>query len=48
MGQCTENGLAILTEEEPDDVYVCEKGTDERAGKHTQIAREVMSFFDGL
>jgi predicted dienelactone hydrolase len=48
MGECTENGLAILKEEEPDDVYVCEKGTEERAGEHREIAVAVIDFFFGL
>jgi predicted dienelactone hydrolase len=48
MGECTENGLAILKEEEPDDVYVCEKGTSERAVEHKQIASQVMNFFESL
>jgi predicted dienelactone hydrolase len=48
MGQCTDKGLAILKEEEPDDVYVCENGTDARATKHVKIAELVMNFFAGL
>jgi predicted dienelactone hydrolase len=48
MGLCTDNGLAILKAEEPDDVYVCENGTDQRAGEHKQIATKVMEFFARL
>lgn len=48
MGRCTDKGLAILKAEEPDDVYVCEKGTDERAAEHKEIASKVMGFFAGL
>jgi predicted dienelactone hydrolase len=48
MGTCTDMGLAILKEEEPDDVYVCEKGTTERAAEHKQIAAQVMEFFADL
>ncbi len=48
MGQCTERGLTILKEEEPDDVYVCENGTTERAREHQEIASSVMTFFAGI
>ena len=45
LGVCTENGLAILKEEEPDDVFVCEEGRDARRAEHAQIASEVAAFF---
>lgn len=48
LGRCTDQGLAILTEEEPQDVYVCENGTNERAAKHHHIAAQVSAFFQGL
>ena len=46
LGLCTENGLAILQEEEPDDVFVCEAGRDERKSEHDQIIREVLAFLN--
>ena len=45
MGECTERGLAILEAEEPEDAYVCERGTDERRGEHAAIVAEVAAFF---
>ncbi|MEM8980728.1 MAG: alpha/beta fold hydrolase [Pseudomonadota bacterium] len=45
LGVCTDMGLAILKEEEPQDAYVCEEGTGERRDEHAQIAREVIAFF---
>lgn len=48
MGTCKDQGLAILKDEEPDDVYVCEKGIEERAGEHKIIAAQVIDFFAGL
>lgn len=48
LGLCTEVGLEILKEEEPDDAFVCEKGRDERMQDHAAIAAAVTTFFDGL
>lgn len=46
LGECTAKGLAILTEEEPEDAFVCENATDARAAKHAKIAAKVAAFFD--
>jgi len=48
LGVCTEVGLEILKDEEPDDAFVCEKGRDERMQDHAAIADAVMAFFGGL
>lgn len=48
LGVCTEQALDILKEEEPDDVYVCEEGTDARRAEHDSIASDVAEFFSGL
>lgn len=48
LGVCTENALEILKEEEPDDVFVCEQGTDARRIEHDEIAQEVADFFSNL
>lgn len=48
LGVCTDNALAILKEEEPEDVFVCEDGTDERRAEHDQTAEDVAAFFAGL
>lgn len=45
LGVCTDQGLAILQEEEPDDAFVCEDGTEERRAEHAMIAAEVIAFF---
>ncbi|WP_420863723.1 alpha/beta hydrolase family protein [Algirhabdus cladophorae] len=47
LGQCTAKGLAILREEEPQDAFVCENGTEPRAAHHAQIAQTVSAFFAG-
>jgi predicted dienelactone hydrolase len=44
LGICTENGLEILREEEPDDVFVCERGTQDRMRLHEQIADAIIAF----
>jgi len=46
LGTCTEQGLAILKEEEPDDAFDCEGGRDTRRDKHDRIAQEVSAFFN--
>ena len=48
LGVCTEAGLEILKEEEPEDAFVCEKGRDERMHDHAAIADAVKAFFGGL
>ncbi|MGB7260754.1 MAG: alpha/beta hydrolase [Albidovulum sp.] len=48
LGVCTPKGLAILREEEPEDAFICEEGTEERRAEHDQIAKEVTAFFGGL
>ena len=48
LGECTENGLKILQEEEPEDAFVCEDGTDMRATHHAKIAARVLDFFADL
>lgn len=45
MGVCTEKGLAILKEEEPDDAIVCMNGTEARRAKHAMVVQEVRAFF---
>lgn len=44
LGLCTEGALAVLQEEEPDDVYVCTEGRAERKAEHDQIIGEVAAF----
>ncbi|MCK0148998.1 alpha/beta fold hydrolase [Marivita sp. S6314] len=46
LGQCTENGLAILKDEEPDDAFVCDNGRAARAAHHAKIAEQVSAFFN--
>lgn len=46
LGVCTEQGLSILLEEEPDDAFVCEDGTEARRAEHAMITQAVMAFFD--
>lgn len=45
LGVCTENGLAILKDEDPDDAFVCQDGREERRADHLRIADEVAAFF---
>ena len=45
LGVCTENGLAILKDEEPDDAFVCAEGREARRAEHAQIASDVSAFF---
>lgn len=44
MGVCTPNGLAILAEEEPDDLYVCENGTQARETIHALTLDAILEF----
>ncbi len=46
LGLCTEQAIGILTEENPEDVMVCENGGADRAADHAMIASEVIAFFD--
>lgn len=48
LGVCTEQALDILKEEEPDDVFVCQDGTQERQAEHQMIAQDITAFFAGL
>lgn len=48
LGVCTPNALQILKEEEPEDVFVCEQGREQRRADHDKIVEEVASFFAGL
>ncbi len=45
LGACTERAIDILQQEEPDDVYVCEDGREDRKAEHRQIIAEVTDFF---
>lgn len=45
LGVCTENALAILREEEPDDVVVCEDGRESRQAEHESIIADVTAYF---
>jgi predicted dienelactone hydrolase len=47
LGICTEQALDILMQEEPDDVYVCENGREDRRAKHRQIIAQAAEFFQG-
>jgi len=47
LGICTERGLAILRDEEPEDAVICEGGTDNRVIKHTAFAGAIESFLRG-
>ena len=48
LGLCTEAGLEILKEEEPEDAFVCENGREARMADHAAIADAVKAFFGGL
>ncbi len=48
LGVCTENALEILKEEAPDDLFVCENGTEARRAQHAAVAGDVLSFFGGI
>jgi predicted dienelactone hydrolase len=45
LGVCTDRAIDILQQEEPDDVYVCEDGREDRKAEHRQIIAEVTDFF---
>lgn len=45
LGICNEGALDVLRAEEPDDVFVCEKGREERMAEHAEIAQQVADFF---
>ncbi len=44
LGVCTDRGLAILLDEEPDDAMVCEKGTTARTEKHAKFVGAIHEF----
>lgn len=46
LGVCTPQAMEILLEEEPDDAFVCEDGTEERRAEHAMIVQEVIAFFE--
>lgn len=46
LGVCTERGLEILKQEEPDDAFVCLEGRAERRSEHEKIIDEVSNFFE--
>lgn len=48
LGVCTDQALDILKKEEPDDMFVCLDGSDERRSKHADVAEEVVRFFSDL
>lgn len=45
LGVCNERAIDILQQEEPDDVYVCEDGREDRRAEHRQTIAEVTDFF---
>lgn len=45
MGVCTDRGLAILKEEEPEDAVVCVGGTDARRVKHAMFIDAIVARF---
>ncbi|WP_386333462.1 hypothetical protein [Sulfitobacter sediminilitoris] len=45
LGVCTDKAEALLAEEEPDDVFVCQHGQAERAAEHAMIAAIVAASF---
>ncbi len=45
LGVCKPDALAILQEEEPDDMFVCFDGTSERAADHAMILDAALAFF---
>lgn len=45
LGICTPQGLEVLLEEEPDDAFVCEDGTDARRAEHALFVERVLGFF---
>lgn len=46
LGVCTPQAMEILREEEPDDAFVCEDGTEERRAEHAMIAERVIGFLE--
>jgi predicted dienelactone hydrolase len=45
LGACTADAITILSEEEPDDVFVCIDGQDDRRAEQAVIIDEVAAFF---
>jgi len=48
LGVCMPNALDILKDENPDDVFVCQEGAEERRIEHGHIANAVDAFFSAL
>lgn len=48
LGDCTPRALDILRAEEPDDIFVCIEGREERQADHKMISDAVVSFFGDL
>lgn len=46
MGLCTERAMAILMDEEPEDVVICENRTTARAQKHKVLVGEIIKFLE--
>ena len=46
LGVCTERGLAILLDEEPEDAFICEQGTTARAEKHAAFVGAINGFLN--
>lgn len=46
LGVCTPQAMEILLEEEPDDAFVCEDGTEARRAEHAMIVDELLAFFE--
>ncbi|MEM6986697.1 MAG: alpha/beta fold hydrolase [Pseudomonadota bacterium] len=44
LGECTDKGLLILREEEPEDAFICENGTDQRRSKHAVFVETIDAF----
>lgn len=45
LGLCTQNALAILQDEAPEDMFVCQDGITERRQDHDAVAAQVLDFF---
>ena len=46
MGICTDRAKAILMDEKPEDVVICENGTKARAQKHKVLVGEIIKFLE--
>lgn len=45
LGTCTPAALAILAEEEPDDLFVCKEGMAERAAEQSEVVAQILTAF---